>query len=188
MDGISFEFTDKRVDKLIKKQGFKDSEIFYSPLNVWLALCGFLLVISIPFMLEFLFNFFSKYSVLEKIIIASIYPLFCYVIVMIYNRSFAITDKELLIINSHFPFSSVKSFNLDEISEVKISHDKKLQFLLFFGFFQTNYIQVKINDQELRFYCLFLDVDCYDENFTKKTLDDLAQSLHQKMVNVSLEI
>lgn len=38
MTGFSLELGGKRVEQIISKKGFKKSEIFYSPISVWLTL------------------------------------------------------------------------------------------------------------------------------------------------------
>ena len=74
---------------------------------------------------------------------------------------------------------------MEEITEIKISSDWKLKFLLFFGLFYNNYVQVKTKNNEKKFYCLFLDVDCHDENWTEKTLDDLEEQVRASGVDFS---
>ena len=188
MMGFSLELGDRRVDKIISKNGFKKSEIFYIPVSVWFIYWIMLSIVSVPMTLEVLFNYFSKFSFQRALLFALIYVFTCCLIVIFLNRSFAIADKEFLVINSHFPFGSLKRFKFEEISEIKISSDWKLKILIIFGLFYSNYVQVKIKNQKKKFYCLFLDVDCHDENWTEKTLDDLERSLKLKDVNVKMEI
>ncbi|MEL6943496.1 MAG: hypothetical protein AAFO82_12570 [Bacteroidota bacterium] len=188
MTGFSLELGDKRVNKIILNKGFKESEIFYSPISVWFTFWILLSVITIPMALEFLFHYFSEFSFPRGMLFIGIYILLCYVIIVILNRSFAITEKEFLIINSHFPLQTLQSFEFEEIEEIKISSDWKLKFMIIFGLFYTNYVQVKTKDGRKRFYCLFLDFDCYDENWTEKTLDDLYKDLCLKGLNVNMPL
>ena len=188
MDGFSLELGDKRVDKIISNKGFKKSEISYSPISVWFTFSVTLSVIAIPMTIEILYNYFVKFSFQKGMLLIFIYLLLCYLLIIIFNRSFAITEKEFLVINSHFPFGTLQTFKLEEISEIKISSDWKLKTLIIFGLFYCNYVQIKIRNQEKRFYCLFLDVDCHDENWTERTLDDLERSLKLKGVNVKMDI
>ena len=180
-----FSLTDKRVDKLISKKGFKEYEVFYSPIKVWFSFWSLLFAIYFPFILTVFYEHFSFQSTLIYI---SIYLTVTYFFVGILNRSFAITDKKFLVINSHFPLWRVQSFNFDEITDIKISSDWKLKILILLGLFNSNYVQITVNNRKYKFYCLFLNVDYHDENWTDKTLDSLKTSLKLKGLNAKLEI
>lgn len=181
--------SDKRVVKIISNNGIKKSEIFHSPISVWLSFWAIILlmVTPIPMIFVLLYEHFLESSFQIRILVMLICLLAVYTFIAIFNRSFAITKKEFLVINSHFPFGSLKRFKLDEISDVKISSDWKLKALIIFGF-RSNYVQIRIKNQKKKFYCLFLDVDCFYEGLTEKCLDDLAKSLRRKHVVVNMEI
>jgi len=177
---------DRKVDNIIYKAGFKNCEIFYSPIGVWLAGWIILFVLGGFSIVDILNNYFSDFLSRKVITWLLIYAGICYLIIVLFNRSFALTDKELLVVNSHFPFRKIDRFNLKGITEVKISTDRRLKYLMIFGLFHSHYIEVKTKFQKKRFYCLFLDFDCHDENWTEKNLDDLEDSLKLKGVNTKL--
>ena len=185
MHGVSLKLVDKNVDKILLNSGYEKPEIFYSPITSLIAFWGMLIsMILLPLTLLIIDILFSKPSIFIAVLL---YMIIGYLVVSILNRSFAITDKELLVINSHFPFCGIESYKLEEISDIKISSSWALRLLIIFGF-GNNYIKVKTKNQEKKFYCLFLEVDCYDENWTEKTLDDLENALKLKRINVKLEI
>ena len=93
MDGFSLELGDKRVDKIISNKGFKKSEISYSPISVWFTFSVTLSVIAIPMTIEILYNYFVKFSFQKGMLLIFIYLLLCYLLIIIFNRSFAITDS-----------------------------------------------------------------------------------------------
>lgn len=183
--GFSLDLEDKRVDKILLDRGFKESEIYYSPMKVLLVFWIMMVSIMIPLFFEILFHYFTT-----ALIIFFTYLMFCYLYIGIFNRSFALTDKEFLVINSHFPFDGLRSFRYEDISELRISSGWELIFpMIFISLnFRTNYVQIKTTNHKKKFYCLFLDVDCFDENWTKRNLDDLHGSLRQKGINVIMEI
>ena len=179
-----YSLTDKRVDKLILKRGIKNYEVFYSPIMVLGMFWSMIFAMFFPFILIFIYNHFS---IQRDFIYIFIYLTITYFLIGIFNRSFAITDEEFLVINSHFPFWKIQSFKFEDITEVKISSDWKLKILFFLGIFHGNYVQLKTKKKEKRYYCLFLDVDCHDENWTDRTLDNLKGSLKLKGVNAKLD-
>jgi len=176
------------VEKILLKNGFPRSEIFHSPIWIWWMFWIVIFSMGLSFWFALLRYFISLFSFETVIIYVIGYVVISYLIIKFLNRSFAITDGKILIVNSHPPFREFEYFNFNQIQKVKISSDWRLKILIIFGIFHTNYIQIETKFQKKRFYCLFLDVDCYDENFTEKTLDDLATSLKSKGVIVNLEI
>ena len=92
-----------------------------------------------------------------------------------------------MVINSHFPFQNIQIFPLHEIKNIKISSDWRMRIFLMFGGFHSNYIQIETMSQKKKYYCLFLDFDCHDENWTDSNLDDLEQDLKIREVQAELE-
>jgi hypothetical protein len=179
MHGFSMKLTDKRVDKILSEKGYKECEVFFSPISAWLAFFALLLSVAPPL----LFLFLS----LNTVVFFLIYVVICYSVVVLLNRSFAVCDREFLVIQSGFPFRRVQSFKFEEIDEVCISSSWKLAPLVLLGL-QNNYVEVRTGKQKERFYCLFLDGDCYYENWTEKNLDDLERLLKSKGMNVKITI
>ena len=97
MIGFSLKLSNKRVDRIISNKGFDKSEVFYSPISIWFTFWLMLSVIAIPMTIEILFNFFSKISFQQGILLISIYLLICYLLIIIFNRSFAITEKDFIV-------------------------------------------------------------------------------------------
>lgn len=179
---------DKRVDKILLNMGYEKCEIFYSPIQVWLV-SWVLLLLTVPILFFYtLLNLPSFLASPKEILSVLAYGTTGYLVISLLNRSFAITDDEFLVIDSHFPFCGVKRFKFEEVVEIKISSDWKLWSLIIFGIMGNNYVEIKTKNQKKKFYCLFLEVDCHDENWTEKTLDTLEESLKSKGVHVKLKI
>ncbi|TAG00074.1 MAG: hypothetical protein EAZ44_09765 [Cytophagia bacterium] len=183
MTGVSMRLTDKRVDRKLKRKGYKNYEVFYSPIKCW-TLIIFALSIQSIFVyggVFYLMYVFPLYSFLYLFIL--------YLIVARLNNSFAVEGNKLLIINRNFPFYTFKVYEFEEIEIIKIDKTIKsswLEMILFLlGFAcSTNYVEIKDSIQTKRFYCAGLEKDCYDENWTEATLDDLHFFLdkHSKVI------
>lgn len=183
MTGVSMSLTDKRVDKKLKRMGYKNYEVFYSPIKSWWIMMLAISMQSILYYggLFYLMYLFPLYSFLYLFIL--------YLIAARLNNSFAIENNKLLIINRNFPFYTFKVYEFEEIEIIKI--DKMIKFswlemiLFLLGFScGTNYVEIKTSTQIKRFYCAGLDRDYYDENWTDATLDDLHFFLdkHSKVI------
>ena len=181
------ELKDKEVDKMIAKRGYQHSEIFYSPISSWFVTFLLFGVIIVPLIFCLISYLLSGGSPIILGIVV-LYFLIGYTFIALLNRSFAVTKDELLIINSHFPLQKIKPHPFREIKSVRISSNKLVYLLLPFLLGRPNYIEVKFKNDVKRYYCLFLDVDAFDENWTEKTLDDLKISLKDKGINVIFEL
>lgn len=171
LTGISFQMKDNRIEKRLIKEGFTDYEIFYSPIQSWVFLVSLITISSITcyggiFALLWLYP-----------IPTAIYVFASYLVAAFSNNSFAFTSNKLIIVNPNFPFRNIFYYDLKEISQIKIDKSRYLLALTFFScVVNTNYIEISIQNKSKRFYCSSLDIDCYDENWTEKTLDDFYSS------------
>lgn len=188
MNGISFELRDQFVDKLLLKKGYKEAEIFYSPIACWFVFLLFTITFSIPLFIYVIYIILTEIPFTESLIYVLIYFLLGYLLIAIFNKSFAVTKNELLIINAQFPFCKIRSYQFEEIKEVRISSSPLLSKLGFIFAIKGNFLQIKTRFSKRRYYCFFLDVDCFDENWTEKTLDDLHHKLMEKKVLVKFEL
>jgi hypothetical protein len=183
--GLSAKTKDRRVDNILKKRGYDVAgcEIFYSPINIWLFFLGILFLVAIPF---------SWYLIRLAYMLplyALLYFLVSYLIVAFLNNSFVLTATQLLIINPNFLFRKVISYDLKQISKIKIDSSKWLWLTVIFAHFGKNYVEIASENKTQRFYCTMLEVDAYDENLTEKTMDDFQASLlkHNLSVEFNLE-
>ena len=165
---------DFRVDKIAMRHGYSIYEVFYSPIIIWIFMTIYFLVLSISAFFQFLGEW---YYIIP-------YLLFGYLISSYLNNSFVITEKELLIINPNFPFNSFERYSIDSIEKVKIDSNKWLYLLFSFLIFDNNYVKITSKDKTRVYYCIGLQFDAFDENFTEKTLDDFSASLSKKDIVV----
>ncbi|WP_028979860.1 hypothetical protein [Sporocytophaga myxococcoides] len=176
--GFSAKIRDKRVDKIAAKHGYKNYEVFYSPLSIWLFFTLYLLVLSLPVTLSFLEYWFYLPG----------YLVLGYLISAYRNNSFILTEDVLVVINPNFPFRNFHCYKIESIQKVKIDTGKWSDFLIVFIQFGHNYIQINSEGKRRTYYCNGLDIDAYDENFTEKTLDDFSHRLSKKNILVDFNI
>ncbi|MBO9699953.1 MAG: hypothetical protein J7604_07065 [Sporocytophaga sp.] len=171
---LSARIKDKRVDKIAIKQGYKDYEVFYSPLSIWLFFTFYILMLSLSLALAFLeyWCYWPGYLVPG------------YLISAYRNNSFILTEDELVVINPNFPFRNLRCYKIECIQKVKIDKNKWFYFLIMFIEFENNYVQINSEGKRKTYYCNGLNIDAYDENFTGKTLDDFSHSLTKKNIQV----
>jgi hypothetical protein len=178
LTGVSLKLDDKRVDKKLEKEGYEQSNIFYSPIKSWLFGISLIALQSLVlhggiFYLLYIFPFYTTF-----------YLLCAYLIAAYMNNSFAIHGNKLLVVNRNFPFYKFKVYEFEDINTLRINNSLILRLpLLFVGIFGSNYVEIRTNEKTERFYCIGLDIDCYDENWTEKNLDDFHYAL-QSSVNV----
>ena len=175
------KFTDKRVDKIIKKLGYKAVEVFYSPIIAALYYLALLLLTIFP-MIFFIWDFF-EYKYFWYL---SIFILVSYLLNAFLNNSIVLTNKEIIIVNPNFPFKKQTIINMLDIDSVVLDKSKKIRWSSwFFGVLGGNYIEINTQSKKHLFFCIYLDVECYDEHLTGKTLDDLHFSLKKMNIPVT---
>ena len=185
MEIATAELKDRTVDRILNKKGITNSRTFYSPISVWFTFWGLLastLLVSLLSAYKFIF---SNIIIIGTLVF--LYFFIGYLIISALNRSFVLTEDSFLIVNSHL-HEYVKEINIKEIKEIKIDSNKWIRWIALFGLLHSNYVEVKSQIGTERYYCLFLDVDCYDENWTKETLDTLHGALANKGIKVTMKI
>lgn len=163
---------DKRVDKQLKKNGFDHFTLFYSPISFWV-------VILVGIILSGAGLFYSILAS-EYIILIIPYLFISYLVNAYLNNSFALTGDKLIVINPNFPFRKFKSYNRQEIKKITI--DKiRMPWFLYFAAFGKNYVQIETKENaSVKYYCINLEEDAYDENWTDETLDTFNSTLKDK--------
>jgi hypothetical protein len=176
--GISAKTKDRRVNKIAKRLGYNNYEVFYSPIGNWLFFIGYLMILALPVVIFFLTYW---YWLLIYLALGCLFSAYL-------NNSFIIAEKELVVINPNFPFRRIRSFKIDRISKIKIDENKFLKILSIFMITENNYIQIYSEEKKYKFYCSGLNIDAFDENFTEKTLNDFAYVLRDKEIIVEFEV
>jgi hypothetical protein len=179
--GFALKLKIKKVDRILLKKGYslEECEIYYSPITLWVVFIFMMLLILIPFLLSNFLNFVHPF-----LIYILSYFLLCYFLMRYLNNTPVLVKNQLIIINPYFPFQSFKIYQFEEIQKVKID---KLSYFFpswLFLLFSINYMEVYVKNQKKRFYCSYLEVDAYDENWTEKTIDDFKYSLLKKGVMI----
>ena len=105
-----------------------------------------------------------------------------YLVVAYLNNSFVITENKILVVNPNFPFRRFIRYDLGQIQKVKIDSSKRLWITMVFAHSGNNYIEITAAHKANKFYCSYLNVDAFDENFTENTMDDLYASLKQNNI------
>jgi len=175
-----YYFKDKRVDRLAQKRGYTPGDIFYSPISLWLSYYLLILFTASTTVGLFFIDYWVE---------CAIFLLGAYLAAAYLNNSFIVTFDQLIVVNTNFPFRRTKVYNISEIEDIHISKEGLVPGLLFAFFIGSgNYVQVNTLHKSKRFYCICLDIDCYDENNTEKTLDDFHFKLRVKGIRVHFEL
>ncbi|WP_442264857.1 hypothetical protein ACSIGC_10930 [Tenacibaculum sp. ZS6-P6] len=115
-----------------------------------------------------------------------------YLLTAYYSNSFVILEDKIIIINRNFPFTRFEKYNFKDLRDIEINKGKSFPMNLISWLFLdlgSNYIKLKLQNTITRkFYCSNLDVDCYDENWTEKNLDDFYNDLKGRNVRVNMKI
>lgn len=170
------ELQDKRVNKIIARQGFKPEQVFYNPRGILLLplayaapVWGLLVYAGIPLI------FWSALWLL-------FYGLLMYLVFAKRGNNFVLTGQDLVVINPNPPFRSLTVIALDTITGAVIDEEKKNRYGYIFFWSQGYYLELHRPGGKTRYYCAHLAPDAYDEGFTKHTLDDLGFALERKGV------
>ena len=170
---------DKRVDKMLATDNINNADIYYSPIIFWILslvviLCGGVGVIAWlalhKYYLFFLFYFSVSYFISSYL-----------------NNSFALTEKHLHVINPNIPFKKIKSYDLSNIKQITIGKTKrKWHYVL--GIFGSNYITIQTTNKSEKYFCIGLEIDAFDENWTEKTIDNFNYKLREKNIQTVFNI
>lgn len=179
--------SDKRVDAIIKKKGYEEAQIFYSPILVRLLI--FILVGSMTDFMLYVFGLiylFDNFHFSFLIGVITIYLSSIYLIISYLNHSFALSENKLLVINPNFPFNLYREFYMTDIEKIVINENRIMSIFLFLITFGSgNYVELELkNGLKKRFYCIYLDEDYSDESYTEITIEDLVDELRVKKIKV----
>lgn len=193
LSGVSFKFKDKRIDKFLTDNNYSNYQIYYSPIKSWVFGLSFILLTTLPFSIFFYFDILRLLTTNIFLCIALVSFLSIgYLINSYYNNSFVVLEHQLLVINRNFPFFRFKTYDFKDLKEIEINKGKSIFMNLiswFFMIFGSNYVRIKTHKNvNKKFYCINLDVDCYDENWTEKSLDDFYNNLKNRNVRVDIKI
>ena len=188
--GGSMNLRDKRADRMLQSATNAHCEIFYSPIQGWVVFWGLLGMAflgggSVLFIL--LVQYIGDY-ILPIILSIPLYFFAGYLIAGKLNNSFAIAAEGVWIINPNWPWRKGEFIVWKSIEKIKIGENKKYFLARFFGMSELNYLEIKTGDRLTTFYCAGLGIDCFDENFTEKTLDDLKMTLEKKELKIEWTI
>lgn len=175
------ELSDKRVDRVLLRKGYTDANIFYSPIGAWLTLfTGFIgtALLSTGFILMY-------YS--PWLLFLLPYLFIAYLLNAWHSCSFALVDGKCCIINPNWPFRIYREIGLHQIESVTID-ERRTIWMMCFTLFGSNYIELNTGKGTERFYCAYLQLDAYDENLTRQTMDDFKYSLESAGIAVQMNI
>ncbi|MEM7654925.1 MAG: hypothetical protein AAF399_02255 [Bacteroidota bacterium] len=117
-------------------------------------------------------------------LVVGIHVALSYVFAAKCHWSFAITENDLWIINPSFPFRSIQSVLIAEITQLTLKRSYPGWILSPFGLFGVK--EFRLQTESFRKKLLFtgLNLDAYDESWTEKTLDDFHHTLVKRGVRV----
>ena len=164
---------------MLSKNEYPNSTIFYTPISAWLFFLVMFLVLLLPILVEAIPIIWE--SSWEYLLL---YLCCAYLVAAYLHNSFAIAEGELLVINPNFPFRKVRSYPLSSVLSVQIAQSRWLSIVWLFGSLGKNFVEIRTFKGKFRYYCTSLDIDCYDENQTRLTLDDFHVALRQEEVSV----
>ncbi|RYD98266.1 MAG: hypothetical protein EOP54_08200 [Sphingobacteriales bacterium] len=174
------ELSDKRVDRILFRKGYQDANLFYSPIRVWVTLfTGFA---GIALLIGFVFLIGSPW-----ILFLLLYLFIAYLLNARHCCSFALVEGKCCIINPNWPFRKFRVIELSQIESVIID-ERHTKWMTLFTLFGSNYIEVKTAVGIERFYSAYLELDAFDENFTKQTIEDFQYALERLEIPVQMNL
>jgi len=181
--GFSMNLKDRRVDKILRNKESQKNQIFYSPILTWVIFWFILFCIAIPivfFSWQLIWHYLGYYF----FIILGVYFGIGYLIASKLNNSFVLDEENLIIVNPNFPWNKVQYFKFNDILKIEFKENKQYFLAIIFGIVERNYIEIFTKKGEFQFYCSGLSIDCFDENWTEKTLDDFKLELQKIGVKI----
>ena len=184
-EASAITFTDPKVKDMVPARDFAQGQVFYSPLRIWyfflgMVLLGFdtvdMLCLAFPESLLLLL-LLPPYVALSIRVMASL------------NHHFVLTDRALWVVNTSPWRRSARRIALAEIQAVRIgSHRKMRRWAWLFLVVGSNFVELKVSGSWQRFYCVHLEEDCFDENWTALNLDDLFLALQRRGLEVQMDL
>lgn len=174
------EVRDKRVDRILSRKGYQDANIFYSPIEAWVTLfsglvgtvllTGLIVMLWSPWLLLLLPYIFIAYLLNAR-------QCCC----------FALVEGKCCVINPNWPFRKFVVIELSEVESV-ILDEQRSGWKSLFTLSSSNYIEVRTAAGVKRFYCAYLQLDAFDENFTKQTIEDFQYALERAGIPVQMNL
>lgn len=135
------------------------------------------------------FNIIRVYNDVLEPLVASVITLFFYRLPgeCLASCCFALVEGKCCVINPNRPFRKFEVIKLNDIESVSIDKQRR-GWSSFFTLFGSNYIEVKTASGKQRFYCAYLQLDAFDENFTKQTIEDFQYALERAGIRVQMNL
>lgn len=186
MIGFSAEYKDRRVDNLLGKRGYSPAKIFYSPIKVWIIGSFIILLMILSFLIPVAPKLLPFINTFKELIfcLVLVYGIISYMVAASLNNSFIVQEEKFIVVNPNFPFKKVRIYPIQDIQQIKMSGAPWMSLAILFGPLGNNYIEVECSLGKTKYYCAGLDLDCFDENLTKLTLDDLHSELGKENIPV----
>lgn len=175
------ELRDKRVDQILLRKGYQDADIFYSPIGAWLTL--FTGIIGTALLSTgFILMFWSLW-----LLLLLPYIFIAYLLNAWHCCCFALVEGKCCVINANWPFQKFEVIELNDIESVTID-EQRSRWKSFFTLLSSNYIEVKTAAGIKRYDCAYLQLDAFDENFTKQTIEDFQYALERSGIPVQMNL
>jgi len=174
------EVRDKRVDRILRRKGYQDANIFYSPIEAWVTL--FTGLVGTVLLTGLIVMFWSSW-----LLLLLPYIFIAYLLNARQCCCFALVDGKFCVINANWPFRKFRQIALNQIESVTIN-ERRMKWMMLFTLPRSNYIELKTEKGRERFYCAYLELDAYDENFTKQTIEDLQYALECAGIPVEMKL
>ncbi len=115
------------------------------------------------------------------------YLIIAYLVNAWHCYSFALVEGKCCMINANWPFRKFRQIALNQIESVTIN-ERRMKWMMLFTLPRSNYIELKTEKGRERFYCAYLELDAYDENFTKQTIEDFQYALERAGIPVQMNL
>lgn len=174
---------DKRIDKIARRLGYTEFEVFSSPMVTWLLVICCIALSAFPLIIDVV----SNTPVRIVFLLLLLYVCASYFAAAYANNSFVVTEHDIVVINPNPPFRQSQKFPVKDIIGMRM--DSKNQTLLsLLRVSGGNYVEIVTHAGINRFFCVCLETESFDENYTGKTMDDLYTALLQKGIKVEFAI
>ena len=173
-----------RMDKILLKERLSSIVFFHGKLNtLWLPFYFY-------FSIHLFFYIWGGVDVKYIVVVFFTHFGLSYLIAASLNNSFALSDKDLFVFKTNFPFKKINKIHLSDIKKAEIANRSKLRFLLFPFCILIDY-HLKIhtrNDKIHYFYCIGLEEDYWERETSDNTIDHLGGVLKKKGVQAAFNI
>lgn len=183
MSGKRKKRCDKKVERILRTKGLREAEVFYGPQRIWWWTVISMLLLAGAYLFP-AFRWIGWWG----IPFLFLYLIIGYLVSGRYYNSIAVTDKELIVVNSNALFNRYTAFPLDQVRLVTMGAESSV-LAQFFCLFGNNYIEIGTNTDLQLFYCSGIEEhDGYgNEGQVDKTLEDLSLLLKKKGIAVQFD-